>query len=159
MHITFFFILAAVAWAAGATTIVTGQSTETVVLQEPMRLEVLPKAWTRAQVELVMEAFNTSLGVECEYCHAEASGGRTAAPGEPPALDYASDAKEEKRVSRFMIQLVMDINTDLEDEIVSCYTCHVGKTTPALTPSTGWGRGRFTFTEQGPTVPPAESGR
>lgn len=119
----------------------------------PMQLEVLPKDWTREQVDLVMETFNTSLGVDCDYCHAEDPTAPPAAPGEKPRLDYASDDKQEKAVSRLMIGLVMAINDDLEDEIVSCYTCHNGKATPAFTPAKGWGRGRFTFVPEGPTVP------
>lgn len=118
---------------------------------EPMQLEVLPRTWTREQVDLVMETFNTSLGVDCDCCHVEASG--PAPSGEKPRLDYASDEKQEKAVSRRMISLTMAINEDLEDEIVSCYTCHNGKATPALSPAAGWGLGRFTFTEKGPTVP------
>lgn len=119
----------------------------------PMQLEVLPKTWTREQVDLVMEAFNTSLGVECSFCHAEDPDAPPPGPGESPALDYASDEKQEKAVSRSMITLTMEINESLEDEIVSCYTCHAGKSTPAFTPSAGWGRGRFTFSPRGPTVP------
>lgn len=120
-----------------------------------MQLEVLPKTWTREQVDLIMETFNTSLGVECSYCHAEDPDALPAGSGEEPELDYASDEKQEKAAARAMIGLVMNINAELEDEIVSCYTCHQGKSTPPFTPSAGWGRGRFTLSPSGPT-PPAE---
>lgn len=124
--------------------------------QEPepaMRLEVLPSTWTREQVDLVMESFNTSLGVDCAYCHPEDPEAPPRAPGEDPVLDYADDSKEEKIASRFMITLTNEINASLEDEIVSCYTCHLGKSTPAFSPSAGWGRARFTLRPAGPTVP------
>lgn len=157
MKVGFYLVVATTVWLGSAATAVTRQSSAQISggSPVPMQLEVLPKTWTREQVNLVMETFNTSLGVDCEYCHAEDADAPPAAVGQKPELDYASDEKQEKAASRRMIELVMSINADLEDEIVSCYTCHAGKSTPAFTPSQGWGRGRFTFTESGPTVPPA----
>ena len=59
-------------------------------------LQVWPKDAPRAQVMQTMNAFNDSLGVECNYCHV---------PG-----NFASDDKREKRVARQMILLRDSIN-------------------------------------------------
>ena len=65
-------------------------------------LQVWPKDTPRAQVIQTMNAFNESLGVECNYCHVqEGPGGR---------FDFASDEKREKKVARQMILLRDSIN-------------------------------------------------
>lgn len=64
-------------------------------------LQVWPKDTPRAQVIQTMNAFNESLGVECNYCHVQDAGGR---------FDFASDAKREKKVARQMILLRDSIN-------------------------------------------------
>lgn len=67
--------------------------------EPPMtNLQVWPKDATRAQVLGTMNAFNESLGVECNYCH---------------VADFASDEKREKRVARQMILLRDSINVML----------------------------------------------
>lgn len=65
-------------------------------------LQVFPKDTPRAQVIQTMNAFNTSLGVQCNYCHVqEGPGGRE---------DFASDEKRTKIVARQMILLRDSIN-------------------------------------------------
>src|SRR5881397_3461301 len=66
-------------------------------------LQVWPKDTSRAVVLQFMNAFDDSLGVQCNYCHVE-QGGR---------LDFASDEKREKRVARQMILLRDSINVML----------------------------------------------
>src|SRR5881296_2101683 len=66
-------------------------------------LQVFPKDSPRAQVIQTMNAFNDSLGVQCNYCHVQ-EGGRN---------DFASDEKREKRVARQMILLRDSINVVL----------------------------------------------
>src|SRR5262249_39677322 len=66
-------------------------------------LQVWPKDTTRAVVLQFMNAFNESLGVQCNYCHVERDG----------RLDFASDDKREKRVARQMILLRDSINVVL----------------------------------------------
>src|SRR5215510_11938500 len=66
-------------------------------------LQVWPKDTSRAVVLQFMNAFDDSLGVQCNYCHVE-QGGR---------LDFASDDKREKRVARQMILLRDSINVVL----------------------------------------------
>src|SRR5580704_11271867 len=66
-------------------------------------LQVWPKDTAPAIVLQFMNAFDDSLGVQCNYCHVE-QGGR---------LDFASDDKREKRVARQMILLRDSINVVL----------------------------------------------
>ena len=66
-------------------------------------LQVWPKDTSRAVVLQFMNAFDDSLGVQCNYCHVE-QGGR---------LDFASDEKREKKVARQMILLRDSINVVL----------------------------------------------
>ena len=53
-------------------------------------LQVWPKDTPRAVVLQTMDAFNDSLGVQCNYCHVQQDG----------RFDFASDAKREKTVAR-----------------------------------------------------------
>jgi photosynthetic reaction center cytochrome c subunit len=66
-------------------------------------LQVWPKDTPRASVIQTMNAFNDSLGVQCNYCHVERDG----------RLDFASDDKREKRVARQMILFRDSINVVL----------------------------------------------
>jgi photosynthetic reaction center cytochrome c subunit len=69
-----------------------------------------------------MDFFATSLGVRCDFCHARNAAGN--------GLDFASDAKEEKKTARAMIAMQMDLNSRhlaaFGGERISCYTCHQG---------------------------------
>ena len=71
--------------------------------QAMTNLQVWPKDTSPAVVLQFMNAFDDSLGVQCNYCHVE-QGGR---------FDYASDEKREKRVARQMILLRDSINVVL----------------------------------------------
>ena len=87
-------------------------------------LKVLPKDITDEALDKVMDSFNFSLGVRCNFCHARADTGRH--------LDFASDAKEEKGIARKMMIMTANINKkyfnfnkDAEvPKIVGCVTCH-----------------------------------
>lgn len=127
--------------------------------EPPKNLQVLPKDMPRNQVTALMRTFTMALGVRCEHCHAEdpaaAAAAATAAATAPaagtapaggrggrgggPQLDYSLDDKENKKIAREMIKMVMDINgkylpttgrtfTDLTR--VSCETCHHGLAKP-----------------------------
>ncbi|HEY7475597.1 MAG TPA: c-type cytochrome [Vicinamibacterales bacterium] len=116
----------------------------------PQNLKVLPKNWTRPQVQSLMRTFTVALGVQCTHCHA----------GTPPQLNYAADEKPTKEVARKMIHMVMHINDEhlkgiggakpaapaaagappplgTLPEKVTCFTCHRGQLTPATAPSVG----------------------
>jgi hypothetical protein len=84
-------------------------------------LQVWPTDTSRAVVPQFMNAFNDSLGVQCNYCHVE-QGGR---------FDFASDDKREKKVARQMILLRDSINVVLP--------AIVGKP-PGIGPTSGNGR-------------------
>jgi hypothetical protein len=75
-----------------------------------------------SQLDATMNFFNTSLGVRCDFCHARNAAGN--------GLDFASDAKEEKKTARAMIQMQMDVNSHhlaaFDNERISCFTCHQG---------------------------------
>ena len=127
--------------------------------QAPMQLKVLPNTWSRQQVGQLMNTFNESLGVMCNHCHAENPNAQPNAQGTRP-LDYALDTKKEKEIAREMIKAVMatnDATKGLGDaavlEKVSCWTCHRGAAKPEKQPAAGWGRGNFTLSQAGPTVP------
>jgi hypothetical protein len=127
----------------------------------PMQnIKVLPKTWSRQQVQALMATFNESLGVQCSHCHAEDPAALPPQPGQNPRLDYALETKKEKEIAREMIKATMAANEGTkalgdaaEVEKVSCFTCHRGETKPAKAPAAGWGRGSFTLSEAGPVLP------
>ncbi len=126
----------------------------------PTNLKVLPKTWSGRQVGALMSTFTESLGVQCNYCHAEDPNAPPPAPGQNPRLDYALDTKKEKDIARDMIKMVMSINDGTKaigdaavTEKVTCFTCHRGDKEPAIAPPNGWGRGSFSLSEAGPVVP------
>jgi hypothetical protein len=142
----------------------------------PENLKVLPKTWTRPQVQALMQTFVQSLGQQppaqgappppqgqgegCLHCHVR---GTAPGPGgRGPLVDYASDENPNKDIARKMIQLVMAANADYMQTVgdqavpekISCFTCHHGESAkPAMTPANGWSRGGFTLLPAGPAVP------
>lgn len=115
---------------------------------ELRNVQVLPHTLSRQELIDVMRTFTRGLGVKCNHCHV------VTATEPEEKLDFPSDAKEEKRVARVMIQMANQINTTwLErvekaeghtephvvpplpaDQRVWCWTCHRGKTEPELPP-------------------------
>jgi Photosynthetic reaction centre cytochrome C subunit len=65
-----------------------------------------------------MHVIESSLGVDCEYCH--------------DAKDRSKDDLEPKRTARKMIAMVFDINKNTfnGEQVVTCYTCHRGSPKP-----------------------------
>jgi hypothetical protein len=149
--------------------------------QPLQNIKVLPKTWTRQQVQALMQTFVTSLGQQppaqgapppaagqgegCLHCHVR--GTAPAAGGRGPMVDYASDENPNKDIARKMIQLTMASNADYLKTVgdqavaekVSCYTCHRGESAkPANAPAAGWGRGSFSLLPAGPTVPARGAG-
>ena len=104
-------------------------------------LQVWPRDTPRAVILNFMNAFDRSLGIECNYCHVERDG----------KFDFASDDKREKRVARKMILLRDSINVELAAIVdkpvgagptsgegrpgaptrVLCASCHHGLPIPA----------------------------
>lgn len=104
---------------------------QTGMNEPPKNLKVLPKDTPRRDVVRMMEGFSGSLGVRCEFCHADPPG-----PGKFP--DFASDEKENKEKARVMMRMVGAINgeylTKLEEgekpPSITCETCHHGAKEP-----------------------------
>lgn len=102
-------------------------------------LQVLPKDIPREQLLATMRSFTRGLGVRCNHCHVVAQ----TTPKEE--LDFPSDAKEEKRNARTMLQMTADLNRRWIPRVdpkaaaggesrVVCWTCHRGKPEPEAPP-------------------------
>jgi len=93
---------------------------------EPKNVQLL-KGMSNPQLIRTMQFMSASLGVTCDFCHVRTPDGH---------LDPASDAKDEKKTARQMIQLVMDTNTKFfnGNTEVSCETCHRGAPNPVSVP-------------------------
>src|SRR5882724_8768420 len=74
-------------------------------------------------IEGAMTFFNSSLGVQCEFCH------------DLKAFD--SDAKNSKKTARNMITMTQNINKDSfrGQQRVTCYSCHQGGERPVNAPT------------------------
>lgn len=98
-------------------------------------LKVLPKDISNADLDSVMETYSKHLNVSCDFCHATSKVNKN-------DLDYASDDKPEKEITRQMMRMTADINKDYfsytiiykagEKMAVSCFTCHDGFPRPEL---------------------------
>lgn len=96
-------------------------------------LKVLPKNISKEDLDKVMDGFKTALGVKCNFCHASRI-------DDPKKMDFASDAKAEKKTARLMMVMTNKINKkyfhikDSEQAkgimAVSCITCHNGNEEP-----------------------------
>ena len=97
-------------------------------------LKVLPKDISNADLDSIMNNYSTALNVNCDFCHAE---NKTKTD-----IDFASDDKPEKEITRMMMKLTASVNKDYfdytivykagETMAVSCYTCHDGFPRPDL---------------------------
>jgi len=103
-------------------------------------LEVLPKDVPRQELVQTMRDWATALGVRCAHCH---HGGN---PDTLEGVDFASDAKWEKRTARSMLRMVRALQADYLGKIesaptrtdgptpapvtVACITCHRGLARP-----------------------------
>lgn len=106
----------------------------------PTNLQVLPKTLTGDQVHDIMEGYESELGVHCSYCHAEDP--KNVGPNGRKRLDFASDAKDEKKMARIMIAMTDEINKNYVAKVaamdempekappVTCGTCHQGHEDP-----------------------------
>lgn len=93
-------------------------------------LQVLPKDWTTAEVQPVMQNLARAIGQQCTYCHEQ---------------DRASDAKPQKLIGRQMLQMTMAINDEYLKDVgtpvpegemkVTCFTCHRGELKPLRAPA------------------------
>lgn len=102
--------------------------------EHPKNLKVLPKHIPPQELQTTMRTWARSLGVRCGFCHAEA----TPNADKKPELNFASDAKDEKRNARKMFTMVGDINhkylgkMDKSFEQITCVSCHHGSPKPMI---------------------------
>jgi len=101
-----FLLLAAVAWAQ--------------IPDKFTNLQVLPRDISSKDLMWTMRGFCFSLGIRCEYCHAN--------------KNFASDEIKNKTTARNMLRMVAAINRDYipkENNVrVDCVTCHHGLSRP-----------------------------
>jgi tetratricopeptide (TPR) repeat protein len=122
---------------AGLATCATSASAE--VPEKFTNLRVLPKTVSRKDLVWTMRGWASALGVRCDYCH---SGGN---PETLEGVDFASDAKREKRTARAMFRMVRALNAGYLAKLeprpaeekggsppvrVECVTCHRGLSRP-----------------------------
>jgi photosynthetic reaction center cytochrome c subunit len=105
----------------------------------PTNLQVLPKDLTGRQVRDIMEKWQGSLGVKCEFCHT--ADPKNVGPSGRPRMDFANDSKPNKQIARIMytmtqqmnkdyISKAMDLDKDGMGSPVTCGTCHRGHEMP-----------------------------
>jgi photosynthetic reaction center cytochrome c subunit len=72
-----------------------------------------------------MQFITSSLGVQCEYCHAENA--------------FDKDDKKPKQIARKMMQMMFAINSNNFEgqQKVTCYSCHRGSPKPLAIPLIG----------------------
>jgi hypothetical protein len=98
------------------------------VEQVNKNIQVL-KGLPSSQLLSVMHFMRTSLGVRCDYCHIAEND------------KYWMDDKPAKQIARQMIQMTAEINKrDFGGKtVVTCNTCHQGRTVPISVPPIGQG--------------------
>src|SRR5579872_705141 len=67
-------------------------------------LKVLPKDISHDDLDKIMDEWKAALGVKCGFCHAPS------ADSTSHRLDFASDAKPEKNMARYMYKMTGKIN-------------------------------------------------
>jgi hypothetical protein len=94
-------------------------------------LEVFPKDIGKRELLGAMRDFSQSLGVKCTFCHVQKT------PGDFDSIDWVSDDLEHKQVTRGMVSMVRNINSELlpaatseQGGRVRCITCHRGLKNP-----------------------------
>ena len=80
-------------------------ATRPSAINNERNLKVLPKDISNADLDSVMETYSKHLNVSCDFCHAESKTNKN-------DLDYASDDKPEKEITRQMMRMTADINKD-----------------------------------------------
>jgi hypothetical protein len=108
-------------------------SWNTPIRDDERNLKVLPKEISSDSLQMIMDEFTTALNVDCAFCHAPKD------PQQPKKLNYASDANHLKEITRTMLRMTNEMNskymTSLREnnvQLVTCNTCHRGKTAPAV---------------------------
>jgi len=98
-------------------------------------LKLLDPEIEKRQLVSIMKDWASGLGVRCTHCHV--------GPDNLQGMDFATDEKATKRTARKMLLMSRAINRELlvglpvveeserkRAQVVSCYTCHRGLSTP-----------------------------
>jgi hypothetical protein len=107
-------------------------------------LKVLPKNISNDNLHKVMEEWEHSLGVHCNFCHVRNE--------DTKKMDWANDTKPEKEMARDMYKMMNKINQKYfsakKDSLgmimqsgVNCNTCHRGTAHPEVVVPEGHGPG------------------
>lgn len=96
-------------------------------------LKVLPKDISDEALDKIMDEFEEDLGIKCDFCHVPMK-------GDTSKLDFASDERPEKEISREMMRMTIKINNQFFQAknamigdstlAVTCNTCHHGDPHP-----------------------------
>lgn len=97
-------------------------------------LKVLPQDISKDSLIGLMKNYETSLGVQCNYCHMPSK-------TDPSKLDFPNDGKIEKEIARGMITMANEINENYfkpyfpdpkptQVLVVNCVMCHRGNSNP-----------------------------
>ncbi|HEX8560944.1 MAG TPA: c-type cytochrome [Pyrinomonadaceae bacterium] len=104
------------------------------VEQTRKNIQVL-KGLPESQLIPEMNFISAALGVQCGFCHVNK--GRDPQTGQTNWV-WESDEKEEKKVARDMMRMVLTVNSGdfgLSRGQVTCYTCHRGQEHPQNLPA------------------------
>lgn len=95
-----------------------GQEKTPTAAEAYKNIQVL-KDLPATQLFPVMQEWNKSLGVTCEYCHVQG--------------DFTKDTKPEHKATRAMVLLTNKLNATEPTlkKKMTCYTCHHGRALPA----------------------------
>ena len=97
------------------------QPTQTRTAEQAFKNIKVIKNMPAGQLQNAMQFIAASLGVDCSHCHTQ------------PAME--KDDKPTKETARRMLAMVNEINKNFGDRnVVSCATCHRGKTKPVAVP-------------------------
>jgi cytochrome c553 len=125
--------LAVIVMLAGSVTVAAAAAIDRAEPVHYENLKVLPKNISSHDLQSIMaDDFEDGLGVTCGFCHANAKDGH--------GLDFVSDAKPEKEMTRQMMRMTIGINKKYfklkhpaignQGLVVSCTTCHKGQAFP-----------------------------
>lgn len=98
-------------------------------------LKVLPgNISSKELLGIMTDDIDDGLGVSCGFCHAPSADGH--------GLDFASDAKPEKKIARGMMRMTLTMNKKYfkvrhpllgaPSLILNCATCHNGQALPVM---------------------------
>ena len=84
--------------------LVTATQTLAQIPDKFTNLKILPKEIGRGELVGIMRDYAGALGVRCIHCHVGDD------PNDLDSVDFASDAREPKRVARAMMRMVKSYN-------------------------------------------------